>query len=106
MSIDADARNAQLRAIFDRLALEHDALGRACFAYFGRQVCAWLELGLSEDVIEFVHQRLRVAASGRCATQPSARFLKGESEDGNRARLEIRLACIGAYRPAANRSRQ
>ena len=38
MSDGADARKAQVRTIFDHLAAEYDAVGPACFVYFGRRL--------------------------------------------------------------------
>src|SRR6202165_1997336 len=38
MNDDAEARKAQTRAIFDRIAPEYDAAGPGCFAYFGRRL--------------------------------------------------------------------
>jgi O-methyltransferase/aklanonic acid methyltransferase len=35
---DADARKAQIRATFDRLAPEYDTAVPGCFAYFGRRL--------------------------------------------------------------------
>jgi ubiquinone/menaquinone biosynthesis C-methylase UbiE len=59
VSDGADARKGQVRAIFDRLAPEYDAVGPACFAYFGRR--------LVEEVSVDAGQRVLDVACGRGA---------------------------------------
>ena len=59
MNDDAEARKAQMRAIFDRLAPEYDAAGPGCFAYFGRRLVQ--EVGIERG------QRVLDVASGRGA---------------------------------------
>ena len=38
MSVEAHAGKAQVRAMFDQLAPEYDAVGPACFTYFGQRL--------------------------------------------------------------------
>src|ERR1051326_8386626 len=52
MSIDAHARKAQVRAMFDRLAPECDAVGPACFAYFGRRLMEEAAVGYGQRVLD------------------------------------------------------
>src|ERR1051326_3647153 len=52
MSIDADARKAQVGAMFDRLAPEYDAVGPACFAYFGRRLVEQAAVGYGQRVLD------------------------------------------------------
>jgi ubiquinone/menaquinone biosynthesis C-methylase UbiE len=59
MNDDAEARKAQMKAIFDRLAPEYDAAGPGCFAYFGRRLVQ--EVGIEPG------QRVLDVASGRGA---------------------------------------
>jgi ubiquinone/menaquinone biosynthesis C-methylase UbiE len=52
---DADLTNerkAQVRANFDRLAAEYDAVGPACFAYFGRRLVEEVGIQPGERVLD------------------------------------------------------
>jgi O-methyltransferase / aklanonic acid methyltransferase len=52
MSIDANARKAQVRAMFDRLAPEYDAVGPACFTYFGQRLVEEAAVGHGQRVLD------------------------------------------------------
>src|SRR6202165_1436962 len=57
MNDDAEARKAQTRAIFDRLAPEYDAVGPGCFAYFGRRLVQEVGIQPGQRVLDVARGR-------------------------------------------------
>lgn len=69
VSDDREARKAQIRAIFDRLAGDYDAAGPGCFAYFGQRLVEEVGIELGQDILD--------VASGRGAVLFPAAELVG-----------------------------